>query len=233
VKTETRQSSPAKRRTPLSRQRVVAAALDYVDEHGLDNLTMHNLATQLAVGDMSLYNHVRNKDDLLAGISDLVWAEVAVAVPPDASDADWLRALGRAIRLTGQRHRKAIPAVVGGSGVFPPAMLEAIAAQFGRDGSHEADPRLVNGMGTVAAFALGWAIMTTRGAESERQRISRVTRALPPDTPDRLVDTAITVCARDLDALFDSGLEAVINGSGLGDTTTRSRIRRQAANPSR
>ena len=42
---------------------------------------MHNLG----VGDMSLYNHVRNKEDLLAGVSELVWAEAAAAINDHAT----------------------------------------------------------------------------------------------------------------------------------------------------
>ncbi len=219
MNTRIRQASRRTGRAPLSRQRVLAAALGYVDEHGLDGLTMHKLAAGLGVGDMSLYNHVRNKDDLLSGIRDLVWAEIAAATPPAGDDASWLRALGRAIRDAGRRHPHALPAVTAGAGVFPPAMLDAIAGRLGRDDAAEPDPRLVNGIATVTAFALGWAITTPGPApETERQRIRRVTRALPPDTPDRLVDTAITVCAADADTAFTTGLDAIINGSGLGGT---------------
>jgi AcrR family transcriptional regulator len=220
MSTRTRQASRRPGRAPLSRQRVLAAALGYVDEHGLDGLTMHKLAAELGVGDMSLYNHVRNKDDLLTGIGDLVWAEIATGIPPAGDDASWLRALGYAIRDAPRRHPRALPAVIARAGVFPPAMLEAIADRLGRDGAAEPDPRLVNGIATVTAFALGWALAGAPGPapETELQRIRRVTRALPPDTPDRLVDTAITVCGADADAAFATGLDAVINGSGLGGT---------------
>lgn len=217
--TRIRQAPRRAGRTPLSRPRVLTAALGYVDEHGLDSLTMHKLATALGAGDMSLYNHVRNKDDLLTGIRDLVWAEVAAAIPPAGDDASWLRALGHAIRDAGRRHPRALPAITAGAGVFPPAMLEAIASRLGQDSAAEPDPRLVNGIATVTAFALGWAITATGpAAETERQRIRRVTRALPPDTPDRLADTAITVCAADADAAFTAGLDAIINGCGLDPT---------------
>jgi AcrR family transcriptional regulator len=225
VSTETHPAPRGTARAPLSRQRVLAAALAYVDEHGLDGLTMHKLAAELGAGAMSLYNHVRNKDDLLVGISELVWQEAAAAAPPAADDAAWLRALGRAIRHAGRRHPKALPALVS-AGVFPPAMLEVIAGQFDRAGPAEPDARLLTGIATVTAFALGWAITGSAGAgpaagparESERQRIRRVTRALPPETPDRLVDTAIAVCAADTEAMFATGLEAIITGCGVGGT---------------
>lgn len=144
-----------------------------------------------------------------------------------------MRALGRAIQNAGRCHPKALDAFVS-AGVFPAALLEIIADQLDRAGLGEPDPRLVNGIATVSAFALGWAIIEASGIgpssgwmqETERQRIRRVTRALPPETPDRLVDTAITVCASDAEPMFAIGLEAIVSGCGLGhDTVTRRRGR--------
>lgn len=231
--TPRRRAAPGAKRAPLTRQRILATALHLVDRHGLEALTMHNLAAELGAGDMSLYNHVRNKDDLLAGLYELLWAEVATALPRSADDAGWLRALGQAIRDVGRHHPAAMSGAGAASSVFPPPMLEAIAARFSLGGAPEPDPRLVNGITTVGAFALGWAVLTspTSGSagdpapETERQRIRRVARALPPDTPDRLVDVAIEVCASDLDAVFANGLGAVIAGCGFGDTAAPPRIR--------
>ncbi len=50
-------------RAPLSRQQVLRAALEYVDEHGLEALSMHKLGAALGVKAMSLYKHVADKDD--------------------------------------------------------------------------------------------------------------------------------------------------------------------------
>jgi AcrR family transcriptional regulator len=68
------------RRKPLSRERILAAALELVDEQGIEALSMRKLGQQLGYEAMSLYNHVANKDDLLDGILDLVLAEME---PPD------------------------------------------------------------------------------------------------------------------------------------------------------
>jgi AcrR family transcriptional regulator len=66
----------ATRRTPLSRERVLRAAIKLADEGGIESLTMRKLARALGVEAMSLYNHVSNKDDLMDGIVDLVMAEI-------------------------------------------------------------------------------------------------------------------------------------------------------------
>lgn len=63
-------------RIPLSRKRVLDAALDLADAEGVDALSMRKLATSLGFEVMSLYNHVASKDDLILGMVDLVAAEM-------------------------------------------------------------------------------------------------------------------------------------------------------------
>ncbi len=84
----------AEPRPPLSRERVLLAALDLVDSGGIDSLSMRRLAQELGVEAMSLYRHVRNKDDILDGIVDLVFGEIGLP----ARGVDWTAAMrGRAI----------------------------------------------------------------------------------------------------------------------------------------
>ena len=86
----------AARRTPLTRERVLQTAVDLADSGGIDALTIRRLAEQLGVEPMSLYYHVPNKEAILDGIVDLVFAEVEGATGgfdvPDA-DAAWKAAL--------------------------------------------------------------------------------------------------------------------------------------------
>jgi AcrR family transcriptional regulator len=72
-------------RVPLSRERVLQAAMALADEGGIDELTMRKLADDLGVKAMSLYNHVENKGDVLDGIVDAAWGEILLP----AGDADW------------------------------------------------------------------------------------------------------------------------------------------------
>jgi AcrR family transcriptional regulator len=53
-------------RVRLSRDRVLRAAVDFADDHGLASLSMRKLGEAVGVEAMSLYNHVANKDELLA-----------------------------------------------------------------------------------------------------------------------------------------------------------------------
>jgi len=65
-------------RVPLTRERVLRAAIDLADQRGIGSLTMRALGTELGVEAMSLYNHVRSKDDILDGIVDLVLGDIDV-----------------------------------------------------------------------------------------------------------------------------------------------------------
>jgi AcrR family transcriptional regulator len=74
----------AKPRAPLTRERVLRAALALADEGGIESVSMRNLGQKLGVEAMSLYNHVANKDDILDGIVDLIFGEIGI--PSDQSD---------------------------------------------------------------------------------------------------------------------------------------------------
>ena len=78
------------RREPLTRDRVLVAALRLVDREGIEALSMRRLGQELGVEAMSLYNHVRNKDEVLDGLVDVVFAEIDL---PAAGD--WRRAMRR------------------------------------------------------------------------------------------------------------------------------------------
>lgn len=75
----------------LSRELVLRAALRLADEGGLQVMTMHRVGQRLGVQAMSLYRHVRNKEDILDGIADLVYAEIEL---PD-DEGDWRTVMRR------------------------------------------------------------------------------------------------------------------------------------------
>jgi AcrR family transcriptional regulator len=63
-------------RTPLTRDRVLRTAMDLADRGGIEALSMRKLGQELGVDAMALYRHVRNKDDLLDGIVEVIVAEI-------------------------------------------------------------------------------------------------------------------------------------------------------------
>ena len=73
----------------LSREGVLRAALAVADDGGLEALTMQRIAEQVDAEAMSLYRHVRNKEDLLDGLVDIVYAEMELPRP----GSDWRTAM--------------------------------------------------------------------------------------------------------------------------------------------
>ena len=72
-------------RAPLSRERVLRAAIELADQGGIESLSMRKLAQELGVEAMSLYHYFAHKDDLLGGMLDAVFAEMELP----ARGTDW------------------------------------------------------------------------------------------------------------------------------------------------
>jgi AcrR family transcriptional regulator len=76
-------------RAPLTRQRVLEAAVALADRGGIGSLSMRKLAQELGVEAMSLYHHVASKDAILDGIVDVVFAEIELP----SGDVGWKEAM--------------------------------------------------------------------------------------------------------------------------------------------
>ena len=83
-------------RAPLTRDRVVRAAIELADRSGLSTLTMRRLGAELDVQAMSLYKHVANKDQLLDEIVEEIFGGIEVA----GLEAGWQEAMRRRARAT-------------------------------------------------------------------------------------------------------------------------------------
>jgi AcrR family transcriptional regulator len=114
---------------PLSRERVLRAAIHMADTGGIESLSMRKLAQELGVQAMSLYNHVANKNDILDGIVDIVASEIEV---PDLG-VDWKTAMHRRATSAHEvllRHPWATMAIMSRVNVGP-AMLRYVDATLG------------------------------------------------------------------------------------------------------
>ncbi len=76
---------------PVNRDRILRAAMEIADEHGVSAVTMRAVASQLGVEAMALYNHVANKGEILDGMVDLVVEQFDL--PRDVDD--WREAMRR------------------------------------------------------------------------------------------------------------------------------------------
>lgn len=108
-------------RVPLSRDRVVHAAVELADASGIDAVSMRKLGQALGVEAMSLYNHVANKEEILDGMVDLIVGEIDLVDP----SIDWMPATRRQILTARQimlEHRWA-PAVIETRVKISPALM--------------------------------------------------------------------------------------------------------------
>jgi len=103
-------------RVPLSRERIVRSALEFIDANGLPGLTMRRLGEQLGVEAMALYRYVPSKEDLLDAVVEALVADVradeAVLDSPRDGWQDFLQRLAHGVRRTALAHPKAFPLVV-------------------------------------------------------------------------------------------------------------------------
>jgi AcrR family transcriptional regulator len=94
-------------RVPLSKERVLHAAVTLAARDGIESLTMRKLADELGAGAMSLYHYVPNKEELLDGMVDIVFSEIELP----STDLDWKTAMRRraiSTRRVLNRHRWAV-----------------------------------------------------------------------------------------------------------------------------
>jgi TetR/AcrR family tetracycline transcriptional repressor len=208
----------------LTRERVLRAALEFTDAHGLAALSMQKLGAGLGVKGMSLYTHVDSKDALLDGIVEIMSAEVPM---PSAAGMNWrdaLRGLAQSLRAVILRHPAAAPLLVSRN-VMPARRLEVIDAYLRvlRNAGFPRD-RALDVLRTVYVYAQGYALAEVNYAgracapgpgaqEDELARMRRVTQMVPRDTPDHLLRLAMQFCGySDMDDQFNLGIDLMIRG---------------------
>jgi AcrR family transcriptional regulator len=201
-------------RTPLTRERIIEAAIVFADAHGVDELSMRKLGAVLGVEAMSLYNHVANKDDIYDGMIDHVFNEIPL---PDSA-LDWkeqTRRLGHGAMEQFGRHPWVVYLLMA-RGNFGPGALHfmdhvlglLLEAGFGEEDAHHAWQML-------ASHTMGYAFQSSTGAgmaekdyaalvETRSAEIMRLYPNVARLTP------LIVDCAWDREYLF--GLEIIIDG---------------------
>lgn len=209
-------------RAPLSRERILEAALRFVDEHGLDALSMHKLGAQLGVKGMSLYNHVRGKDDVLDGLVETMWAEIEDAAPAIADWRQGFRGVGNAIRDTVRRHPRAA-VLLTSRALMPEAALRTvrdhIAAAVAADEPVENAHALLR---TVTTYALGTALAYCNWEHGGVDCAPTVSGLLRPDTSEELAEVAQVFCGQaDPDAQFELGLDLMLRPGNPGRPSAR------------
>jgi AcrR family transcriptional regulator len=101
-----RQKAPVDvaRNPSLSRGVIVSAALELMDQQGVDGFSMRKLAARLEVSPQALYWHFKDKDDLCRAVVDVVREDVRIEVDASLSVADRIRAHMLGLRAHLSRH---------------------------------------------------------------------------------------------------------------------------------
>lgn len=111
-----RDEPAASSRRRLDRAQIIDAALSFLDERPLAELTMRRLGASLGVEAMALYRHVPSRDDLLDGIVDLIidnmYDDPDVLTTPENGWQDFLQRLAHGVRRAALAHPSAFPLMV-------------------------------------------------------------------------------------------------------------------------
>ncbi|MFC6086409.1 TetR/AcrR family transcriptional regulator C-terminal domain-containing protein [Sphaerisporangium aureirubrum] len=97
---------------PLTRARIVSAAIDLIEREGADAISMRRIAAGLGVGVMSLYNHIPNKAALLDAVAESVLSQLAFTDDPDAHWTERVRIQARAFRQIAHHYPRSTMVVV-------------------------------------------------------------------------------------------------------------------------
>ncbi len=205
-------------RIPLTRNRVLQAAMAFADAHGRDALTMRKLGEALGVEAMSLYNHVANKDQLLDGMVDLVFAEIGLP----ATDVPWKAAIrdrAIAVRRTLGRHRWAIGLMESRTSPGPATLRhhDAVLGCFRRAGfSIELTAHAASAVDSyVYGFALQEATLPFETREQTAELAEAIMASMPTDEYPHLTELAVEHVLKpgyDYGDEFEFGLDLVLDG---------------------
>jgi AcrR family transcriptional regulator len=200
-------------KTPLSRERIVDAALALVDAEGLNALSMRRLGAELRMDPMAIYYYVPNKAALLDAVVEAVMAEIDLGVDDASQPAEArfvLAALAYAEVLI--RHSNALPVLLA-RGPATPAALAPVELMIGilRNGGLSVEHSMA-GVNVMTSAVRGYAaIMAAEVADPEQRDLeSLVALASPEEFP--YLSEAAAQPEQDLQAQFEFGLRAIAAG---------------------
>ena len=206
-------SPTARQRDPLTRERILDAAVRLIDDEGLGAVTMRRLANDLGVGTMSLYTYVPNKEELLDAVLEVVGSEIRLPLLDPADPLQSIRELLREFRRVANLHPNLVPLV----NSRPPATAESLRPlEAGFDAFRQAglDAReAVQAYRLLVSYAIGFISLETGGFF--RDSADAASRAVPPDQGvleqfPRVAEAAPHLFDWDADAEFENGIDAFL-----------------------
>lgn len=203
-------TTPTRRREPLSRERVLRAALSVVDREGLAAVSMRRLGEELGVEAMSLYNHVPHKAAILDGVFEMVLSEL----PPLRRHGTWkatLRERALALAAVLRAHPAALPLFASRPAVTPASFehLES-ALQTLHDAGFSPEDSLA-AFQILVAFVVGHTLQAYSpvGPDEESRPAYE---ALSEEVFPRVRELARVLPGRDVEEELALGVDALLEG---------------------
>ncbi len=197
---------------PLTRDRIIAAAVDVIERDGVTAISMRKIASELGCAVMSLYNHVPSKEALLDGVAEYVLAGIRVKVEPDATWQDQVKTLSRGLHEIARAYPRCTMIVVSRPSNSPVAILPFEAAlQTLMAAGFDATMALA----IVRAFIayITGAMLREVGVTPDVSNPDERDAALTPVDPSAfplLTSLVGQLVSRDFDAEFEFGLDLLV-----------------------
>lgn len=201
----------APKRKSLNRERILSAAVNFVDREGLEALSMRKLGAELDVEAMSLYNHVPSKDALLDGMVEVLLRGLKVP----SENADWearIREAYRRFRSLAHSHPNVFPLLI----VRPPDtmdgawLVESFLDTLQNAGFDAMDA--LQAYRTLTSFTVGYVMSEIRGFAMEPGESRSGARGLSAEDFPRLSELSPYLDSIERDAEFERGLDTILAG---------------------
>jgi AcrR family transcriptional regulator len=200
------------KRQPLSRRRILEAAVRFADREGLEALSMRKLGSELGVEAMSLYNHVPNKGALFDGMVEVLLGELEV--PPE--DESWERRVREAygaFRRLAHEHPNVFPLLI----TRPPDTMDGVwlVEEFLKTlGEAGFDPETaLYAFRVLSSYTSGYAMAEIRGFAMEPSGARAGAVTLPAGEFPHIHELGAPLLREvDHDAEFAFGLDLILAG---------------------
>jgi AcrR family transcriptional regulator len=203
----------------LTRERIIAAAVELIEREGAGALSMRRIASELGTGVMSLYDHVPSKAALLDGVAERVLSGIDVTTEPGTSWEEQIRAQARAFWQVARVYPRSTMVVVSrpvdSAATLRP--IEYALATLRKAGFGGEDAvRVVRTFVAYVAGTLVREVGVTPGLEPQRP-LSQDPAVLTADRPfldpaefPQVTSVSTELLNRDFDADFEFGLDLLV-----------------------
>ena len=191
------------RRRPLSRRRILEAAIKLADREGLEALSMRRLGRELGVEAMSLYNHVPNKEALLNGMVRILLERLEIPLDGSGGWEERVREAFRSYRQLAREHPNVFPLFA----MRPLNTVESLRIFELLRGAGFGTVPALHAFRALSSYTIGYSLAEIQGFVLE----PKSDRPGPREDESRMLE-APTLEEADRDAEFEFGLDLILTG---------------------